>query len=307
MTDLETTDDQRKDPRAATGPARGTLAGWMAPATAEPWYAIDVIEPARHCGVRLVLAGDGWELVGRLWQDQAASRRWAWQEWSAGLKSWQMLTPYRVLRPGQTRHRREPTAFRPVDPLNWPGVRGGAGSMLGPVVRASPPPTASPPEDVHPECDGWPYPNVRLGLCVPPLSIPECEARVLRALRQMDSLPRVGNAPPKWAADIPREMLYLMVRYQEVERQQTRDSYVPDAKVAWFPTRRDAGDWDYALGWWLQLAGHERQLFKMRAANPVYSWRSIAERESYGHPQTAQNHYRKALEKMFEIARGGEQ
>ncbi|MGE3064146.1 MAG: hypothetical protein AB7K67_01050 [Hyphomicrobiaceae bacterium] len=268
------------------------------------WYPIGYLTLA-HADRTVHLAGQGWEVVGRLSLDPA-SRLWAWMEWHAGLGQYLLLTPFRIVPDGALRHRREPTAWRPVEWEAWPEPLPEA--LIGPIYR-EPEPGPEPDPPPLPETDDWPYPGLRLGERVPPVCEREAEARVLRGLRRMEMEPNPGLRTLAYASDIPREFYHLMRRHQQAEdAAEARRRGLPvtaeigAVRSAWTPSRRDNGDWHYALDWWRQLTAFERQLFRFRAANPPFSWRQIAERVG-GSKDTVRGNYLRAVDKLTVIAR----
>lgn len=273
--------------------------------TEKPWYPITALTRA-HVTVELALQ-DGWEVLGRIARHRD-SRRWAWWELKPGGADWSLLAPYRTPEPDRVPRRREPVAWRPLPWTRWPDP------LPEPLPGAVPLPPAPPAEEEPPppeEVDGWPCPGLRLGERVPPASPEEAEARVLRALRRMDCEPHVGVRHRTLAADIPAEIILAARRLQDAVTAWEAYSQgrlgsldLPPARAAWTPTRRDHGDWDYALDWWRRLPGREQLLFRYRAANPVYSWRQIGERERMSGTH-ARALYRAAVRRVFEIAREG--
>jgi hypothetical protein len=286
--------------------ARAHIAGWMAPDAGRPWFPIAGLTRV-NVSVELSLE-NGFEITGKL-AKHPETLRWFWWELRPNAKAYVILMPYRSPgKPAGTRHDRTPVAWRPLPGVLWPDP------LPSPLTGPVPPPPA-PPAEIEPpplpEVDDWPYPGLRLGERVAPASEQECEARVLRALRRMDHEPRVGLYASRISADYPRELYHLMVRQQLAEdlaealAAGRRITDAPDVRVAWTPTRRDNGDWDYALEWWRQLARADRALFRYRAANPSWSWRQIAEAEG----QTVSaltGRYARAIARMFAIATKGE-
>jgi hypothetical protein len=288
-------DDKRPDPRPTS---------WMAPDAAEAWYPIHTLTP-RQADRTVHLSGQGWEVVGRLVREPE-SGRWQWMEWRQGLRQFVLLSPWRLMRAGVVPQGREPSAWRPVAWEVWPDPL--PEPIAGPVYAPRPPgPEPDPPP--LPETDDWPYPGVRLGERVPPADDREAEARVLRGLRRMDLEPKVGLHKQGFSADIPREFFHLMRRAQLAEdmadarrRGMPVSSEIGNVRSAWTPSRRDNGDWAYALDWWRQLGTFERQLFRYRAANPPFSWRQIGEREGMS-GAGAHKAYGRAVAALFAIAR----
>ncbi len=277
---------------------------WMAPDAVNRWYGIEHLTP-RQADRVVHLAGPGWTIVGKMTRE-SGSGRWAWMEWRPGLGVFVLLTPWRIIRPGVVPQGREPSVWRPVEWEAWPDPL--PEPIMGPVQAvADAEPEPDPPP--LPETDDWPYPGVHLGERVPAVDIREAEARVLRGLRRMDLEPKVGLRAMGYASDIPREYFYLMRRVQlaedilEAKRSgRPLTTEVGAVRAAWTPSRRDNGDWAYALDWWKQIGSGPRHLFRLRAANPPFSWRQIGEREGMSQ-EGARQAYRRAVEAVFEIAR----
>ncbi len=265
------------------------ITGWTAPDDGRPWYPV-----AQFQRVNVAVEALGAALITvKLAQHPSHNRLMWWDLLASG--DWAPLVPWRHPGLGPSLDGRYPVCWRPLAGIDWPHPLPSpvAGPLAAPVVIEPPEP---PP---HPETDGWPYPDVRLGCRVPPVSIEECEARVLRGLRKMNIMARVGHAARSIAADWPAEWYYLMRRIEDVERS---DGHIGDVRVAWTPTRRDNTDWDYALDWWRHLDPEVRELVALRAANPVFSWRGCAERLRLGNKETCRAAYARAIDVMYRIA-----
>lgn len=256
--------------------------------------------------VFIMLAG-AIRIVGWLGRHPETRQRWWFAE---GKKPGhgQPLAPW--ISPGVAiRLRREtPMAWAPLEESVWTAP---LPEPIGPTVTPRmvsvdrvrpglPPPEvfdAGMPDDV------WPYPGLKLGERGIPQSLEECEARVLRGFRTQASraVSDAGHKPSPYCADIPAEFVKLALRHADIERLQRGEIRAEDfeaVRSGWSPTRRDLGDWDHALAWLAAVSRHQARVIALRAANPVYSWRQIADRLGGSH-ETARVSYRQALEAMF--------
>ena len=148
--------------------------------------------------------------------------------------------------------------------------------------------------------DGWPAPGLALGERAPPVSLAECEARILRAYRTSAAVMVAGSGHRKrtMCADIPAEMVKAALKRAEAERIAAGDVTGADfdgVRSAWQPTRRDLGDWDYALGWLTGVPARGRRALEMRAADPQFSFRQIGEALGRAGPGSALHVYRQAI------------
>lgn len=239
---------------------------------ARPWYhpealtRADVLVEVRLAGGAVVTAK-----VAR-----HANGRWVWLEARTDAPGgFALLVPWWA--PGQRPERlsrRAPAAWRPQAGVLWPDAL--PERIAGPVYRAPPPAEVAIPEGGEP-ADGWPHPGLRLGLKVPPDSLAECEARVLRGWRTM-------LAPGVVATGVGGEVDSVVLIQRAALRMDADPeahvdrSHIPDVAIAWTPDRRDLGDWEYAMAWTRCLDDRRRRVVAMRAAAPVYSWRQIGER-----------------------------
>ncbi len=268
------------------------VSAWHAPDDGRPWYPVagfDRINVAIE-----VATGGAAHLVVKLAKHPSHQRLMWWDRLKSG--DWAPLVPWRHPSKGPSLDDRYPLSWRPLDGAVWPHSL--PDPLAGPVSKPTPPEPVEPPG--FEETDGWPYPQLRLGCRLPPLSMQEAEARVLRGLRRMQSLARVGHAPRLLSGDWPLYWYQMMRRLEDAERS---DSHIGDVRVAWFPSRRDNTDWDYALDWWRQIDGERRHIIELRAANPVFSWRFIGERNRTS-PETARQRYLAAMDRIFAIATG---
>lgn len=278
---------------------------WRDPSIAAPWYPITSLTRA-GVSVELALEG-GFEVIGRIVRHPKTGRP-CWYVLSPSGRSWSLLAPWRPYDPEKPPRYREPKYWRPLPWVKWPDP---LPEPVGHFPPTPPPPAPEPEPPPFPETDDWPYPGLALGERVPPQSLEETEARVLRALRRLECEPRVGVRASSLASDIPAEIILAARRLQdainayEAFRQGRMGALdLPPARVAWTPTRRDHGDWEYALEWLRHLPRFEQQLFRYRAANPVFSWRQISEREGLSVTALRQK-YQRAIETMYRIATEG--
>lgn len=285
---------------------KAQIQGWMHPSVAdEVWYPIEFLSPALHARIKVRLCGGDWSGLGKI-DRHPVNRRWMWYEWRDGLGEYAPLTPWRRLKPDDKPGVYDPVGWAPLDASAWAGVLPPA--KIGNPYRAIPPP---PPIEIPtPEGDGWPYPGLRLGQRVPPLSERETEARILRACRTGESQRHVGHAAGSIAADWPSEWYYIGARIEarmqaeELKRQGRIETHVGTVRALWCPTRRDQGDWDYALAWLQGISSEEREVVSMRAANPPHSFVQIGRALSVD-PMTAGRKYKAAIAAAHAYATGG--
>lgn len=293
------------------GPPSGKIAGWMNPDLADdvgrPWYPVGAMR-RKNVEVEVVLPHG--EICGALVKHWPSIKSPLWWVRPDGKEIGRFMTVL-ALSAGRWPHW-HPVAWRPLAGVAWPDAL----PEPLPAMRFKAPDDdeVSIPEAGEP-VDGWPRPGVRLGRRVPPATIEECEARVLRGIRTMNSSAVADAERPSSGSS----NAYIIMRNAvfDVEGSQTarRRSFevdhhfdrghIPSVRSAWSPDRRDKSDWDYALDWWLKLDERARGIVRMRAANPVHSWRSIGQR--YGLKQsTARFKYAQALLRLFEIAKSTE-
>jgi len=272
----------------------------------EPWYPISTMRWAR---LPVRIQGPGYECLAVVREHPGAKRLW-WLSLDVALRPVAPIAPYAA--PGD---RAAPLLWQPPNAAIWPHP------LPAPVQE--PPrdpgqhsaPSEPEPDDATQAGDGWPYPWLRLGQRVPPVSIEECEARILRALRtsrSRDTGPDVGHAPNTYCADIPREMLKAGRKLAWLEAVARGESWAIDTEAkrsAWSPLRRDREDEDYALVWIKGVVGLPRRVLGLRADDPVWSFRQIAEqirRDGYGRLSASgvHNEYRATIARAFERATG---
>lgn len=155
--------------------------------------------------------------------------------------------------------------------------------------------------------EGWPFPGLALAERMPPATLAECEARLLRAYRTSAAVRVAGSGHGRrtLAADIPAEMVKAALKAAEAERIRAGDVTGSDfeaVRSAWQPSRRDLGDWDTALGWLASAECKGRRAVEMRAADPQFSFRQIGEALGGVAPGSAHALYRRTIEAAFAAA-----
>lgn len=276
----------------------------------EPWYPIAAMRWAR---LPVEIARAGYQHAAIVLADKPSGRL-----------HWYMVTPAgkigdRFARYNVAADRSAPERWRPLAGHAWPHP---LPEPIADMTSARPPGQHAAPPDAEPEDattpgDGWPYPGLRLGQCVPPVSIAECEARLLRALRTSASRETgsVGLAHRSTCADIPSEYVKIALKHERAEALRL-GLYSPEThavRSGWTPLHRDIEDWAYALDWLAVLAWDDpvRRVLEMRAADPPFSFRGIAEqmtgrrRRMKTSAQALHAAYGRALTIAFERARAG--
>lgn len=213
-----------------------------------------------------------------------------------------------------------PMLWRPVNLATWPDVL-----PLRPAPRPNPPefstPVLSAPEPFAETGDGWPYPGMRLGRPdEKPETTEEAEARLLRMVRTHIFKERQKDDQLGFRSDCwPKDLRHGAIGVKEALRNSktgrlsylTVDDYSDfhvvhsdlDARPAqWIPTRRDLGDYErHRLTWWDQTTKLAKEIIRLRAANPPYSWKQIADRTpSIGSPEKI---YDAAMKQVYRRSR----
>lgn len=296
MTNLPTSEGN-SEPRPAAGTA-------VAASVEQAWFPLSAM---RRRGVPVIIARPGYEHLAIVAEDKPSR-----------VLHWHMLHTRprvrigdRFARWGVAGDRCAPQAWRPVPGVPWPDP------LPEPLAHWQPPrepgqhspPPETEPDDPTQSGDGWPYPRLRLGERVPPVSIEECEARLLRALRTSASRETgsVGIAHRNTCADIPAEFVKIALRYEHAEALR-RGDYSPEThavRSGWTPVRRDIEDWLYALGWINGLHGRALRTLEMRAADPAFSFRAIAAALRIS-AQGAHDLYRGAVRRAYRTATEGQ-
>lgn len=257
------------------------------------WYPIaSMREP--HTPVRV--SGTGFELFAEIRQhpklSQVGKPVWFWFEIT---KAGKLV----ALAPVGVQGDRGPRLWQPLEPAQWPHELPNA--VAGPVPPAPDDhPLPPEPDDGTTQGDGWPYPGLRLGALVPPVSLEECEARLLRAIRTMRSpaVAGIGGASD-YAGDIPREMIKIGLRFAELERvAEEGDNELRAVRSAWAPTRRDMTDWLYAMDWLQGVNQRSRSILYLRSDDPPPSYTAIT-RHLGGTPQGIHQRYAATIEQVY--------
>ena len=264
------------------------------------WYPIAAMTKAH---VPVVVSGTGYELIAEIRKHPGLSTPsrpiWYWWEIRRSGRNVQ-LAPV-----GSEDHAKAPRYFTPLNPAAWPYA------LPSPVETLSPPePNRQPPEpeDDTETGDGWPYPGLKLGCLVPPQSLKECEARLLRAIRteRSPAVEGLGLRRHAYSADIPREMAQIAMRFAAAERLRDGDDSASHEAVrsAWTPDRRDITDWVYCFTWLRGLRWQQRMILTLRAIDPPMSYTIIGGfKEIKLHPESVRLVYVGAVEKVYRRAR----
>lgn len=283
----------------------------MTHADTAPWYPIATMRRHR---ITVRVQGAGYECLAIVRDHPTAKRPWWLVMAERATFAGRHLLPVEPLAPyGVAAHVRAPMLWQPLAAGHWPEP------LPAPVRDAPrppgqhPPPPDEEPEDPTQPGDGWPYPGLRLGQRVPPSSIEECEARLLRALRTSASREtgHVGLDRRATCADIPAEMIKIALKFAHWEAIM-RGDVKPEThavRSGWTPLRRDIEDWTYALEWLRApgCGGTGQEVLIMRAADPPWSFRGAAERLSTRRKritgQAVHAAYWRVVEAAFEGAR----
>lgn len=290
----------------------GRISAWHAPE--EVWYPVAVdgrTQVPAHAPVLVSLDGGGTVVVAEIRRHPVRRAMWWWVQlgvWAGEGYGWARTEAVRLEKVWhEPVSRFSPTAFRPLDVAAW---RHPLPAPLDPVFGANRPisPLSEPAESIDPHLasDGWPYPDIALGLGVP-RSSEECEARVLRAFRTSHAQSRVGHGSGSTCADIPREMVLVALKLAEQERlAQERERGIVQSLEAvrsgWTPTKRDLADWWVALGWLEGLAPRKVRIVGLRAADPPWSYHQIKDHVRVACGKTAKAWYGQAMAWAFAAA-----
>lgn len=278
------------------------------------WYPITAMKVAH---VPVWVSGPGFEVMAEIRRHAKLSKPgnpvWWWME---------------ILKTGKTRElaavgiadgdarrglRTAPVLFRPLDPSNWPHGLPAPVSVPLPAI-AKPSSLPPEPEDGTIQGDDFPY-RMWLGSQVPPETLKECEARLLRALRteRSPAVSGIGNHASNFSADIPRQMAQIALSISNWERRTEERLANPGktdwetheaASSGWTPNRRDISDWDYCLDWLVALDFQEFLAIAMRSADPQWNYRLIGEDDRMKMaPDQVRWVYKRAIAKAFRRAR----
>jgi hypothetical protein len=295
------------------GPARGRMQAWVAPDVDTPWYPIEAM---RWAGLPvIVMLEKGGAAVLAVARKQARPKGVWWYQlgsWGGDGYGWLKHDEIRLAAYGRTPPApKSPVAFRPVDPARW--VHPLPAPIISPlgITEAFGPNRPAPaahdePEPVNPDqgSDDWPHPGLALGLGTP-ASLEECEARILRAFRTSNAQARVGHGASALCSDIPKEIVLVSVRLNELwwSVQPDADGSAFDAvRSGWSPSKRDKEDWVNALDWLHHIDRRALKILALRAADPPWSFRQIAERLWIKSHNTVRRMYEHGIAAAFEQA-----
>lgn len=295
-----------------SGPRAGNLTAWHAPEAAdERWYPVTGCKLAAGVPVRVMLDKPGFDVLAVI-KKHPRRKVWWWFQlgvWSGDEARWLRSQEIALAPVGaDPRWDTSPNSFRPVDEAAWPyALPAPLDPPLGPKRPPAALPAAPEPLDPHHGSDDWPYPGLALGRLTAPRSREECEARVLRAYRTSAAQPRTGHGGSSLCADIPKEIVLASVRLNEAwwSVHPDADGGVFEAvRSGWTPTERDIADWWVALGWLNHVEPKARRAVALRAADPPWSFRQIAERLGVMSHNTARALYGRAIDHAFGAAAG---
>lgn len=306
----------------ATGPKSGRMAACRADGDDVAWYPMSAMRWARTpvivaLGARdgeggVVRGRGGYEVLALIDRHETRRGLWWWYQlgaWSDDDNRWLPQTRVPLEMVGRDPPTAlSPAAWRPVDPDAWQHpLPAPLDPALGPNHPAPPRREAPEPIDPHLASDGWPFPGLPLGDGTP-ASRAECEARVLRAFRTSASRVGggVGHRRLDTCADIPREIIDASCRrnaaWWSVHADADGGAYEA-VRSGWTPTRRDMADWDRVLSWLNGLASQKIRIVALRAADPPWSFRQIAEKLRMKSHNTVRRAYAEAIAWAYETAR----
>lgn len=311
------------DDRGVTGPRSGKLAAWWSPdAGDDVWYPLGPgVKLAPGVPISVVLEGDrrpeadkGGYAVLAIIEKHPRRKTWWWFQigaWGGEAYGWVRTVKTELDQVGRTPPSdRSPFAFRPADLARWPHP---LPAPLDPAFGPKRPPArvAEAAEPLQDGSDDWPYPGLALGLGVP-ASGEECEARILRAFRTSASAVggHIGHGASGYCADIPREMVKTALKWaaQAREAEDRREGRAPDLEAVrsgWTPTKRDVEDWTVALSWLDGVSQRAVLILSLRAADPPWSFRQIAERVRGTNRETVRTRYVSTMAHAYWQATGG--
>lgn len=182
----------------------------------------------------------------------------------------------------------EPTLFQPIDPTRWrfplPPPR-----ILQPEAPPLPPPHERRRATLAPA--GQPPLPTAITYAAPgAITLAECEARLLRALKTDQALPDTDRAK-------------LAVRANWPATGYEPGDYPPAINLRWRPFHEDVEDYLTAMAWFAALMGFERRLVRWRAAG--FSFARIGEREGNRSDEWARQQYIGALTRAWRTANDG--
>lgn len=292
--------------------AAAKVTAWHAPDADVLWYPIAAM---RWAGLPVIvaLARGGTEIVAEI-RKHPRRKTWCWYQlgsWGGEGYGW-MRSDVIELEFVNRETDQSPVAFRPLDLSAWrhPLPEPLDSSFGASVAQCQPRLEAQEALDPHHGSDDWPYPGLRLGAeGAVPKSREECEARILRAFRTSHSSAGgfVGHMSSGTCADIPREQVQIALAHCNAERirEELRLGVAQPlnaVRSGWTPTKRDIGDWVQALQWLNSAEPRAVHVVELRAADPPWSFRQIAERMRLSSHNTARRWYAAAVAHAFASA-----
>lgn len=210
-----------------------------------------------------------------------------------------------------------PLSWRPVNPDTWPDVLPDPMSRVKEAEHVTEQPRVA-PERLS-DLEWWCHPDFRLGQPgEPPVSLRECEARILRAFRTNDYLSKLDR--PGYASAWPGDLMVAARCVAELLKtaksgklpflngDDYHDIHVDRSDLRalparWTPTRRDIGDAEpgHAFSWLPKLNKSESAIFHWRTDTPPYSWAQISEFDGRAR-QVLQRRYKRIIEAAFKRA-----
>lgn len=184
----------------------------------------------------------------------------------------------------------EPQLFRPLDVRTWP-------DPLPPAAILQPPrpPLPNPKDRVRlrdrlAPAGAPPLPETIAYAAPGAITLLECEARLLRALKTDRALPDDDRAKLRvrsnWPATAPEP-----------------GDVPPEITRRWQPFEQDVGDYLTAMAWFAALSGAEKRLVRRRAAGA--SFIRMAEEDGGRSDEWARQQYIAAITRTWTIANDG--
>lgn len=207
------------------------------------------------------------------------------------------------------------SGWRPVDENRWPGV---LPEPIQPFPQSGMP-IAGPQEAAEADSGSswWVGSQITLKAAGErPVSVLECEARILRGLATIRVLQAIEKrsraAPPNWPRDLlieagcvlkmlrgARTGTLAWLRAEDYDDFHVDRSALPSTAARFEPTERDIEDACGAVNW---LDDRDIGIVRLRSFNPPYSFREIGERIGRTHT-TARGRYYDAIERAWRRAR----
>lgn len=179
----------------------------------------------------------------------------------------------------------EPSLWRPEDEATWPDP------LPAPAVLQYPPlprPEARPRAVLAP-AGAPPLPSAIAYSPAGSITLAECEARLLRALKTDRALPDTDRAK-------------LRVRIQWPATAPEPGDYPPEISLRWQPFPEDVADYLVAMAWFAALPGFEKSLVRRRAAGASFA--RMAQEAGGRSDEWAKQQYVAALTRAWGIANG---